>query len=179
MKIKAHLRQREPGRSRRNGVMTGEVARAVRQAIFEGDYRPGDPLPELHLAKKYGVSQSVIRESLTSLAHAGLVRRARRWGPPPPGTSPSITSGSPNRAVALAEVRGPQAGLEAVGSIKKLRTLQTYYLLHAVLGELERRLNHPNAAAEHFRRALQLAEIKSEQTFLAKRLAECESKPRD
>ena len=30
------------------------------------------------------------------------------------------------------------------------------------------------AAAGHFRKALQLAEIKSEQAFLAKRLAECE-----
>ena len=80
-----------------------------------------------------------------------------------------------NRAVALAEVEGPQAGIEAVSAIQNLQSLESYYLLHAVLGEFEIRLNHSRAAAGHFRKALQLAEIKSEQTFLAKRLQECEN----
>ena len=75
MRVKSHLVKREPGRSRRNGIMPGEVARILRQSIFQGDYRPGDPLPELHMAKKFGVSQSVVREALSTLAHAGLVRR--------------------------------------------------------------------------------------------------------
>jgi len=79
-----------------------------------------------------------------------------------------------NRAVALAEVHGPQAGIEAVNAIQNLQSLESYYLLHAVLGEFELRMNHQRAAAGHFRRALQLAEIKSEQAFLAKRLRECE-----
>lgn len=79
-----------------------------------------------------------------------------------------------NRAVALAEVRGPQAGIEAVGAIHNLQSLESYYLLHAVLGEFELRLNHQSAAAGHFRKALQLAEIKSEQVFLARRLQACE-----
>src|SRR4030095_1796012 len=64
-----------------------------------------------------------------------------------------------NRAVALAEVHGPQAGIEAVGAIHNLETLESYYLLHAVLGEFESRLNHPLAAAGHFRRAMELAGI--------------------
>ena len=80
-----------------------------------------------------------------------------------------------NRAVALAEVHGPQAGIEAVSAIRNLQSLESYYLLHAVLGEFESRLNHSQAAAGHFRRSLQLAEIKSEQTFLAKRLKACEA----
>jgi RNA polymerase sigma factor (sigma-70 family) len=79
-----------------------------------------------------------------------------------------------NRTVALAEVRGPQAGIEAVNAIQNLQSLESYYLLHAVLGEFELRMNHQRAAAGHFRKALQLAEIKSEQAFLMKRLAECE-----
>lgn len=81
-----------------------------------------------------------------------------------------------NRAVALAEVRGPQAGIEAVNTIQNLQSLESYYLLHAVLGEFESRLNHARAAAGHFRKSLQLAEIKSEQVFLAKRLQACEEK---
>lgn len=81
-----------------------------------------------------------------------------------------------NRAVALAEVHGPQAGIEAVGAIQNLQSLESYYLLYAVLGEFESRLNHSRAAAAHFRKSLQLAEIKSEQTFLAKRLQVCEER---
>ena len=78
-----------------------------------------------------------------------------------------------NRAVALAEVEGPQAGIEAVGAIQNLQSLESYYLLYAVLGEFESRLKHAHAAAAHFRKSLQLAEIKSEQVFLAKRLQDC------
>lgn len=78
-----------------------------------------------------------------------------------------------NRAVALAEVEGPQAALEAVNSIRNLQSLESYYLLYAVLGEFEMRLNHAQAAAAHFRKSLQLAEIKSEQMFLSQRLQDC------
>jgi RNA polymerase sigma factor (sigma-70 family) len=79
-----------------------------------------------------------------------------------------------NRAVALAEVHGPQAGIEAVSAIRNLQSLESYYLLYAVLGEFESRLGHPQAAAAHFRKSLQLAGIKSEQDFLARRLQDCE-----
>jgi len=79
-----------------------------------------------------------------------------------------------NRAVALAEVDGPQAGIEAVNAIQNLQSLESYYLLHAVLGEFEARLRHPRAAAAHFQKAIQLAEIKSEREFLSRRLEACE-----
>lgn len=80
-----------------------------------------------------------------------------------------------NRAVALAEVQGPQAGIEAVSGIRNLQSLESYYLLYAVLGEFELRLNHARSAATHFQKALQLAEIKSEQKFLSQRLQDCAS----
>ena len=79
-----------------------------------------------------------------------------------------------NRAVAIAEVDGPQAGIESIRAIPDLPTLDSYYLLHAVLGEFELRLNRPGAAAVHFRKSLELAEMKSEQVFLQKRLRACE-----
>jgi RNA polymerase sigma-70 factor (ECF subfamily) len=78
-----------------------------------------------------------------------------------------------NRAIAVAKVHGPQAGLETVGAIRDLDTLEFYYLLYAVRGEFEMRLNHPEAAAEQFRKSLQLAETKSERMFLSKRLQSC------
>jgi RNA polymerase sigma factor (sigma-70 family) len=81
-----------------------------------------------------------------------------------------------NRAVAVAEVHGPQAGIEAVRAIKDLKSLQSYYLLHAILGEFEWRLDRPQAAAAHFRKSLELVEIKSERAFLSKKLQICEQK---
>ncbi len=81
-----------------------------------------------------------------------------------------------NRAVALAELRGPQAGIEAVAVIRNLPSLESYHLLYAVLGEFEVRLNHAHAAAAHFRKSLELAEIRSEQEFLTKRLQACEER---
>ena len=79
-----------------------------------------------------------------------------------------------NRAVALAEVHGPQAGIDAVQEIQKLHSLDSYYLLYAVLGEFEWRLNHFEAAAAHFQKALQLADLKSERNFLSQRIKSCE-----
>ena len=81
-----------------------------------------------------------------------------------------------NRAVAVANVHGPRAGIEAVGAIRNRHELDSYHLLFAVLGELEARLGAFDAAAEHFERALSLAAMKSEQAFLARRLRECEAR---
>lgn len=75
-----------------------------------------------------------------------------------------------NRAIVVANVHGPRAGLEAISAIRNLDKLDSYYLLHAVLGEFKARLNDPLAAAGHFRRSLQLAITGSEQRFLSKRL---------
>lgn len=79
-----------------------------------------------------------------------------------------------NRAVVVATLRGARAGLEAIAAIPDLAALESYYLLHAVLGEFESQLNHPQAAATHFRKSLQLAEITSERAFLSQQLRACE-----
>jgi RNA polymerase sigma-70 factor (ECF subfamily) len=79
-----------------------------------------------------------------------------------------------NRAVAVAEVNGPKAGIAAVASIRNRDSLNSYYLLHAVLGEFEAQLNRFQAAADHLQKAVQLTQLKSEQSFLSKRLRECE-----
>jgi RNA polymerase sigma factor (sigma-70 family) len=78
-----------------------------------------------------------------------------------------------NRAVAVGNVHGPKAGLEAVAGIRESKKLNSYYLLYAVLGEFELRLNQRQAAVEQFRKAFELAETKSERAFLLKRMQEC------
>jgi RNA polymerase sigma-70 factor (ECF subfamily) len=79
-----------------------------------------------------------------------------------------------NRAIVITELHGPQAGLDALDAIRDLEALESYYLLHAVRGELECRLNHSLEAARHFRKSLQLATTRSEETFLSERLQLCE-----
>ncbi len=78
-----------------------------------------------------------------------------------------------NRAVAVANVRGPEAGLQTLRAIRDREKLDSYYLFYAVVGELEMRLNNHAAAAEQFRKAFELAETKSERAFLLKRLQAC------
>ena len=75
-----------------------------------------------------------------------------------------------NRAVAVANVHGPEAGIAAVEAIRNREPLKSYYLLYAVLGEFESLLSNRQAAIDYFRKSLELATIKSEMTFLSKRL---------
>jgi len=79
-----------------------------------------------------------------------------------------------NRAVALANVHGPSAGIAAVQAIQNRQELNSYYLLYAVLGEFEAALNNKEAAGDYFRKSLKLATIKSEQIFMAKKLKQLE-----
>jgi len=81
-----------------------------------------------------------------------------------------------NRAVALANVRGPAAGIAAVESIRNRAQLDSYYLLYAVLGEFEARQAKFPAAAAYFRQALELTSVKSEQLFLSKRIHACDQR---
>lgn len=71
-----------------------------------------------------------------------------------------------NRAVAVAQVLGPQAGLDALAATAVRDRLETYYLLHAVTGEFHWRLDHRTEAITSFRRARELARVGPEQLYL-------------
>jgi RNA polymerase sigma-70 factor, ECF subfamily len=81
-------------------------------------------------------------------------------------------TGSPvvelNRAVALAEVEGPRAGLEAIERLE----LGSYHYLHATRADFLLRLNRPAEARVAYERALELAHAPTEQRFLARRIEE-------
>jgi len=81
-----------------------------------------------------------------------------------------------NRAVAVGNVHGPAAGIAAVEAIPHRAQLEAYYLLHAVLGEFEARRANFSAAAAYFRRSRELTDLKSEKTFLSKRIRACEER---
>jgi RNA polymerase sigma factor (sigma-70 family) len=77
-----------------------------------------------------------------------------------------------NRAVAVANLNGPAAGIKAVEAIQNRSELDSYYLLYAVLGEFEAQLHHVEAASAHFLKASRLTDVKSERAFLAKKARE-------
>jgi RNA polymerase sigma factor (sigma-70 family) len=79
-----------------------------------------------------------------------------------------------NRAVAIGQARGPEAGLAALDRIDAA-ALRGYHLLPAARADFLRRLGRSTAAAAEYRRALALADNVREQTFLRARLAACES----
>lgn len=78
-----------------------------------------------------------------------------------------------NRIVALSRVHGPEKAIAELTAILDRGPLESYYLTHAVLGDLERRRDRPAAAVIHFEKALHLAELKPEKAFFARRMREC------
>jgi RNA polymerase sigma-70 factor (ECF subfamily) len=81
-------------------------------------------------------------------------------------------TGSPvvelNRAVAVAEEQGPEAGLDIVDRLP----LEDFRYLHATRGELLRRLGRTAEARDAYRRALALVHDNAERRLLERRLAE-------
>ncbi|XVV14295.1 RNA polymerase sigma factor [Actinoplanes sp. CA-131856] len=76
-----------------------------------------------------------------------------------------------NRAVAVAMVDGPAAGLALLDALTADRRLAGYHLLPAARGDLLRRLGRSAEAVEAYHQALALAGNGPERTFLARRLA--------
>jgi RNA polymerase sigma-70 factor (ECF subfamily) len=72
-----------------------------------------------------------------------------------------------NRAVAVAEADGPEAGLRIVEGL----ALDDYRYLHATRGELLRRLGRTDEARAAYGRALELAHDEAERRLLERRLA--------
>jgi RNA polymerase sigma-70 factor (ECF subfamily) len=85
-------------------------------------------------------------------------------------------AGSPvvalNRAVAVAMVEGPAAGLALMDDLAASGQLDGYHLLHAGRADLLRRLGRTGEAAAAYRRARALTANPVERAFLTRRLAE-------
>jgi RNA polymerase sigma-70 factor (ECF subfamily) len=78
-----------------------------------------------------------------------------------------------NRAVAIAERDGPEAGLALMDGLE----LDAYHLWHAARADLLRRLGRFDAAAAAYRAALGLTDSSVEQEFLRGRLRLCTKSP--
>jgi RNA polymerase sigma factor (sigma-70 family) len=82
-----------------------------------------------------------------------------------------------NRAVAVAHVQGPAAGLDALKEIPVDDPLERYPFLHAAEGEFHRRLGHSVEAEISFQRALEFARTEPQRRFLVRRLAAMRAQP--
>lgn len=57
----------------RPATVGNQLFEAMRQEIIQLQLRPGDPLSEAEMARKYGVSRQPVREAFIKLAEVGLV----------------------------------------------------------------------------------------------------------
>ena len=55
------------------GSLRDDVRQYLRDAIIQGDLKPGEKIAEARLARELGLSQAPIREALRELEHVGLV----------------------------------------------------------------------------------------------------------
>jgi len=81
---------------------------ALRAAITSGQYRPGDHLGEVDLAKHLGVSRGTVREALRHLQQEGLVTQGNRG-------MLRVNSLSPEEVRELFQVRAALEGLAVAG----------------------------------------------------------------
>ena len=82
-----------------------------------------------------------------------------------------------NRAVALAMLRGPQAGIAAVEQLASHESLRDYLPLAVTLGQLWLRAGDAERAAEHFKRALNLPATTPEKRFILRAIQTLDSRP--
>jgi RNA polymerase sigma-70 factor, ECF subfamily len=84
-----------------------------------------------------------------------------------------------NRAVAVAMVYGPEAGLAIVNHLIERSDLPDYHLAYSAQADLYRRLNKRSDAIAAYERALQLTTQQPERRFLLRRLAELKGRSQD
>jgi RNA polymerase sigma factor (sigma-70 family) len=81
-----------------------------------------------------------------------------------------------NRAIAIAQVSGPERGLAEIRSIAHGERLEKYPFYAAAMGEMEFRLGRYAEAEKHFSEALALARSPMERQFLEQRTKDCEQR---
>ncbi|WP_250846696.1 RNA polymerase sigma factor [Aquisphaera insulae] len=79
-----------------------------------------------------------------------------------------------NRAIAIAYLEGPLAGIRQIEAIAAEPALRHYYMVDAALGELHRRAGNLGRAREHLARARDRTQSVRERELLEARLAACD-----
>lgn len=98
--------------------LNDRIYKALREAIFRGDYKPGERLTEPALATLFGVSRNPIREVLRKLQSEGIVEI-------PPRKSARVAVYTIEEIKEIIELRAELEGLSAQFSAGRL-TDETY-----------------------------------------------------
>ena len=78
-----------------------------------------------------------------------------------------------NRAIAVAQLQGPERGLEEIREIADSERFESYPFYAAALGELELRSGRRELARTHFEEALRLSRNSAERRFFERRVNAC------
>ena len=154
------IRLEDQDRSRWDGA---EIAEGI--ALVEGALRTGRVGPYQLQAAIAAVHDEARTASETDWGQVlGLYDVLRRVSP-----SPVVEL---NRAVAVGQVLGTEAGLAAVDALSGDPVLAEYRFFHATRADYLRRLGRWSESADAYARALELASNGAERAFLVRRLAE-------
>lgn len=107
--------------------LNDRIYKALREAIFRGDYKPGERLTEPGLAKLFGVSRNPIREVLRKLQSEGIVEI-------PPRKSARVAVYTVEEIEEIIELRAELEGLSAQFAAGRL-TDETIELFQKLLDD--------------------------------------------
>jgi len=103
------------------------VAGAVRTAILQGEYAPGQRLIEADLCERYGTSRFIVRSALQELSAQGLVEFQRNRGA-------RVREISLGEAIEITEVRKLLEGLQAARAAERVTAAEAEALRGIVTG---------------------------------------------
>lgn len=92
------------GRGSADRGRSPEVVEALRDAIIDGDFAPGQRLVEAELSERFGVNRAYVRNALLQLTSEGLVERI-------PNRGARVRAISLEEAIEITEVRMALEGL--------------------------------------------------------------------
>jgi DNA-binding GntR family transcriptional regulator len=98
-----------------------EVAGAIRTAILQGEYAPGQRLIEADLCARYDTSRFIVRSALQELSAQGLVEFQRNRGA-------RVREISLGEAIEITEVRKLLEGLQAGRAAQRVTTAEAVAL---------------------------------------------------
>ena len=76
-----------------------------------------------------------------------------------------------NKAVVILQVHGANEALKSLNKIKERKKLETFYLYHSLLGEINSRLNNINEAKKDFETAIRLTQSSTEKKMMREKIA--------